>query len=691
MPSYLSTNKPGYFGVGAVDVDAATPTEGPVKRIAITADRLVTQPHEGIDTVYDMLTFATNKHGTRDAMGWRDVLNVHEEEKEITKTVGGKQVKEKRKWKYFELSGYRYYNYTQIQDFVLEIARGLVDLGISPDDIFNIYAQTSINWQLMFHACSAISTTIATAYDSLGESGLTHALNEPECVAVFTNADLVPVVAKVLADTPTVRIVIYDGEPTPALLEQLRNIREGMTVLSIDELRARGRDKPMETVTSRLPTREKMACIMYTSGSTGAPKGVCITHGNLVSAVGAVYVLLGHHLTIQDRYLAYLPLAHVLEYIVELIMFFVGMPIGYGRVKTLTDQSVRKCKGDITEFKPSIMVGVPTVWESIRKGILSKVNNGNKLKRGIFHGAYVAKKKNLPVLSTIAESAVFSNVKQATGGNLRVALSGGSSMSLETQEFIDTALMTLLQGYGMTESCGMCTILPPELMQMGVVGLPVPCIEVKLLDVEGNGYKANGNPPQGEICIRGESVTKGYYKRPDLNEDPTIFTKDGWFRTGDVGQWNPDGTLSIIDRIKNLVKLLNGEYVALERLEGVYKACNLLSNICVHASSGAKQPLAIIIPHESNLRHALESLSTNPDAPLAELCADPRVADIVLKECNALAKKNGFKPMELLQAVILTPDEWTPESGLVTAAQKIQRSKIAKAFEKEIKEVLRNQ
>ncbi|KAG6871144.1 hypothetical protein C0995_007807, partial [Termitomyces sp. Mi166 len=178
--------------------------------------------------------------------------------------------------------------------------------------------------------------------------------------------------------------------------------------------------------------------------------------------------------------------------------------------------------------------------------------------------------------------------------------------------------------------------------------------------------------------------------RPDLNEDETIFTKDGWLRTGDVGQWNPDGTLSLIDRIKNLVKLQHGEYIALERLEAVYKSCNLVGNICVHASQEAKQPLAIIIPHEAHLRHAIQTNTNGAkgvdgSAQLADLCEDKRVKELLLKEINSTGKKNGFKPQELLQAVILTPDEWTPESGLVTAAQKIQRSKIAKKFEAEIK------
>ena len=298
----------------------------------------------------------------------------------------------------------------------------------------------------MAHACGSISTTIATAYDTLGEDGLTHSLNEPNCVGLFTNAELLPTLHRVLANTPTVKYVIFDGEPTQALVDDLHGVRETIQVYSLDKLREIGRDKPVQPLEDRRPKPETVACIMYTSGSTGKPKGVIITHANLVSSVAAVRILLGHHLTYEDSFLAYLPLAHVLEYIVELIMLFVGMPTGYGRVKTLTDASVRNCKGDISEFRPSIMIGVPAVWETIRKGILAKVHAGGSIKKSVFNGAMAAKKKNLPVLAQLADSVVLTGVRAATGGRLRIALSGGAAISRETQEFLTTALVTVLQG-----------------------------------------------------------------------------------------------------------------------------------------------------------------------------------------------------------------------------------------------------
>ncbi|KAF8547531.1 acetyl-CoA synthetase-like protein [Imleria badia] len=561
----MSTPRRNFFGTGSVIVPSDG--EGAVRRSAITADKLVTQPFEGIDVIPDLVGYAARTHGRREAVGWRNIINIYEEEIEVKRTVGGKEVTETMRNRYFELSNFEYISFLEVRERVLELARGLLHYGILKTDVFNIYAQTR------YVVVSARGARVWRAHLCL------------------------------FVDSVNWQLI----------------------------------------------------------GSTGAPKGVVLTHANVVASIGGVFHMLGHHLRVDDAFLAYLPLAHILEYVVELALFTVGMKTGYGRVKTLTDASVRNCKGDILAFQPTILVGVPQVWEMIRKDILAEVNARRSLWKSI-----------------------SSSVRAATGGRLRLALSGGAALSKETQEFFSVAPVTMLQGYGMTESCAMCAILPPELMQYGVVGLPSPCIEIKLIDVPEAGYKATGNPCQGEVCIRGPSMIKGYYKRPDLNEDETIFTKDGWFRTGDVGQWNPDGTLSLIDRIENLVKLQGGEYIALERLEATYRSCNLVSNICVHASAEAKQPIAIIIPHEPNLRYVLAKQSL-PDvdatASLLDLCHNEAVQELVLKECNLVGKKNDFKGMEMLEAVILTAEEWTPESGLVTAVQTVQRRKIAKHFQ----------
>ncbi|KAI9601823.1 hypothetical protein KEM48_001109 [Puccinia striiformis f. sp. tritici PST-130] len=223
------------------------------------------------------------------------------------------------------------------------------------------------------------------------------------------------------------------------------------------------------------------------------------------------------------------------------------------------------------------------------------------------------------------DTVVFNQVREQTGGNLRYAISGGAALSKETQEFLSKALVSVLQGYGLTESCGMA--------------------------------RFGSEVPRLERLLQEEDVTK------------ESMTDEGWFKTGDIAQWNQDGTLSIIDRKKNLVKLAGGEYIALEKLESIYKSCSLVNNICVHADSSANRPMAIVFVHEKNINLVCEELK------------------IVLKELLATGKKAGFKPLELLQSVVLTDEEWTPLNGLTTAAQKLNRKAILEHYAEAVKKV----
>ena len=216
----------------------------------------------------------------------------------------------------------------------------------------------------------SVGITVVTAYDTLGESGLTHSLNEPDCVGVFTIAELLPTVLRVLPNTPTIKVVIYDGKPPADLVEKIKTATPGreVRVLSQDELRELGKGKP-EHEEERRPKPEDTVCIMCTSGTTGAPKGVVLSQANLIAAVGAIQSLMGHIFAPeQDTLLGFLPLAHILRYVVGLVLGYIGLQIRYGRIRTLTDASVRNCQGDLKECKPTIMIGVPQIWETIRKG-----------------------------------------------------------------------------------------------------------------------------------------------------------------------------------------------------------------------------------------------------------------------------------------------------------------------------------
>ncbi|KAJ9473915.1 Long-chain-fatty-acid--CoA ligase 1 [Pseudozyma hubeiensis] len=664
--------------IASVEIDTpANKGETKIRRSYRAPDRMLERPADGIETMADVFLTAKKRFPNKPIMGWRDVIRMHDEQKEVSKTVDGKEVKETKTWQYYELSDYKYITYNEFEERIQHASSGLVNLGLSKETRFNIYAATAINWQNMAHACFRQSIPFCTAYETLGEEGLQHSLNEPEVVGVFTNAELLPTLANVIDKAETVKYVVYDGKPDEKHLSKVRDAvsaRQGK-VVTIEELWEEGKANPAE---GHLPTRDDVACIMYTSGSTGAPKGVILTHGNLVASIAAVEVHIGDLLKPDDTFLAYLPLAHILEFIVECAFIYVGVTMGYGKVKTLTQQAVRKCDGDIKAFKPSIMIGVPAVWELIRKGIVAKVNAGGAVKKSVFNGALTIKKNKIPLLTSAVDSVVFKAVRDQTGGRMRLALSGGAALSKETQEFLTTALVTILQGYGLTESCGMTAILHPEFYSYGPSGGIVPAIEAKLRDVPDAGYFSTNNPPQGEVLIRGPSITKGYFKRDDVNKESF---EDGWFLTGDVGQWNADGTLQIIDRKKNLVKLSGGEYIAIERLESTYKSSNLVSNICVHASSDAKQPMGIIFPREDNLMAAVKKAGIN-GGDLEELCKNKEVAKLVKDDVNQAGKKAGFKNLEMLQTVLLVHEELA-----MTAAQKLSRKDIIKKYEDQIKKV----
>lgn len=205
----------------------------------------------------------------------------------------------------------------------------------------------------------------------------------------------------------------------------------------------------------------------------------------------------------------------------------------------------------------------------------------------------------------------------------------------------------------------MCSIMTPELFGYGHVGAPVPCCEIKLVDVPDANYFSKDTIPKGEIWVRGPAVTKGYWRRDDVTKES--ITDESWLQTGDIGQWNENGTLSVIDRKKNLVKLSNGEYIALEKLESIYKSCVLITNVCVYADSLYPKPIALAVVTEPSIR-TLATAKGVTETDFELLCKDEKVKNAVLKSMVETGKEGGLKGAELLFDVHLCHEEWTTDS-----------------------------
>ncbi|KAJ3252693.1 long-chain fatty acid-CoA ligase [Chytriomyces hyalinus] len=300
--------------------NSETPGAGPIHRNALSPEKLAIRPQDNFNSVYDVLLNGVQRWPNKPTLGARHVVNIIEEEKEVVKKIpGGGETTEIKKWKYFELSGFEWQTWNEVFELCKAYGSGLRSLGLENGGKITFYADTSRDWMTMALAASTQSFTVTTAYATLGEDGLIYSLDECEITTIYTTYDLLPMISKVASKVKTLKNVVYSGKADAAHLEKLKNESSHLAVLSLEELKTLGEQTPFDAVP---PKTEDLALIMYTSGSTGPPKGVMITHSNIVAGLaGANTFLLPYVSKARDEvYLAYLPLAHILEYIVEMAM-----------------------------------------------------------------------------------------------------------------------------------------------------------------------------------------------------------------------------------------------------------------------------------------------------------------------------------------------------------------------------------
>ena len=451
-----------------------------------------------------------------------------------------------------------------------------------PEDSIVLYAETRAEWIMAAFGAFSQSLVVATMYTNLGDEAIIHGLNETGVTLVVTSHDLLPKFQTFLAHCPKINtIVVMEDQLFPT---ETSGYKSGVKIIYFKSVVKLGETSSIPTVA---PSSVSPAIIMYTSGSTGVPKGVVLTHGNLISTTTCIMFMEPFYP--EDVYIAYLPLAHVLELLSECTMMLFGGPVGYSSPNTMTDLSTKVKKGqkgDASILKPTIMCVVPLILDRIYKNIIDKVNQ-----RGIhFQNAFdffyhyklyrIKNNQNTPILDKI----VFNKFKALLGGRMRFAITGGAPLSPETHQFIRVCLgLILVQGYSLTETTCTGTCMESEDKSTGYVGAPMAGMEMKLVNWEEGSYRVTDKPrPRGEIIIGGSSVAKGYFKNDEQTKEE-FYDEGGnrWFRTGDIGEMYDNGSLKIVDRKKDLVKLQLGEYVSLGKVEAQLKTHPFVDNICV--------------------------------------------------------------------------------------------------------------
>jgi len=422
---------------------------------------------------------------------------------------------------------------------------------------------------------------------------------------------------------------------------------------------------------------------------SSVPGGVVVTHRNVVAAT-----ILGTHLVHDtDTMINYLPLAHIFELVTEFICIIKGATMCYADPKTLTSTGSYPL-GALEQYRPTLMVAVPKIWDVIKKGIQAKVAKGSKLQQFLVNTAFEARMRarKMGFDTPLFKALIFKKFSQVVGGRLRFALSGGGPLNADVQSYISTCFgVQVGQGYGLTETCAGLTVTAVGDERLGIAGAPCCCLEVRLdscpeiNDKDGLPYLASDRRDvrgdkvlgRGEVCVRGHNVAVGYYMIPEKTKEE--FGEDAWFRTGDIGQFAVDGSLQIIDRKQNLIKLKSGEYIAVENMEMAYGNCRFcdaaMGGICCYGDGDMDRPIALMQLNKALVMDWAKDNGVEGDFNAVKNSA--QFYDVIMNDMERDHKNANLGRNEKLIAIaFIADDPWTPDNGCLTAANKLQRRMV---------------
>ncbi|HLZ42470.1 MAG TPA: long-chain fatty acid--CoA ligase [Candidatus Sulfotelmatobacter sp.] len=549
----------------------------------------------------------------------------------------------------------------QFGQMVARTARALQGWGIRPGDRVAILSENRPEWPTADMAILALKAVTVPLYSTLTAEQWAFVLKDSGCRVIFLSSDQhLQKIISVLKQTQLEKIVVMDRVEFTGNLAPYAG--QCITMQKIAETADDALSPDLEAQ-ARSAKPDDLATIVYTSGTTGHPKGAMLTHGNIASNIS--YSLRGFEMRPGLVSISFLPLSHITARHVDFAMLYHGVTLAYCPFIDQLPEVLR-------EVRPSIFVAVPRVYEKIYSQAEHKTKGFPK--RTIFDWALSVGRKHKPEILSgqtptslswkLANKLVFSKLRDAMGGEVGTFISGGAPLGRELAEWYATVGIRIHEGYGLTETSPVIAVNTPVNHRIGTVGKTLPNIEVRIAE-------------DGEILVRGPSVFKGYWNRPDETKAALV---DGWFKTGDIGNIDVDGYLSVTDRKKDLIKTSGGKFIAPQPIENSLKL-NSFVGVAAILGERRKFPAVMISPNFSVLEQWAQSNGI-AFSSRAELVSNPKVQALYEQIVEGI--NQNLARFEKMKRVLVVPDEFTPDNGIMTPTLKLRRRVVEERYRDQI-------
>lgn len=549
---------------------------------------------------------------------------------------------------------------------IKRVAAGLHSLGVRRGDRVALLSESRPEWTLSDAGCLFVGAIDVPIYPTLTPTQVLYILKDSGArVLIVVNEEKLREVGQLLSQCSALEHIVLIEPPTsdPRELANSAGLPD-VPIISLGELEKRGQPELIEALSHEISPSD-LATIIYTSGTTGEPKGVMLTHSNLVSNL----IDSSAHFSFEndDSALSVLPLSHVLERVAMYMYLFHGMAVYFG-------ESLEMIGPNLREVKPTIFVGVPRIFEKILDRVKEKTAEKGKLNVAILDWALgVAKDQaklaishqKIPALlglkHRIADKLIFSKLRTALGGRIRLLISGGAALPEELGYIFIGAGLPIVQGYGLTETSPVITAGRMDDNRVGTVGKVIRNVEVRIAS-------------DGEIETRGPHVMRGYYNKPV--ETAAVLSPDGWFKTGDIGTLDEDGFLRITDRKKELFKTSGGKYIAPQPIEQMIKGSQFVSQV-VLIGNGRRFAAALIVPNWERVETYVQLKGMKSESR-AQLCRNPRIIDLFQRQVASLTTE--LPQYESVKKVALLENEMTIDGGELTPTMKVKRRVVDEKY-----------